>query len=87
MARYFSPGIAWVWLLAMPFAGVFAVNYVRRFRAAAGLWMSEVRMLLQRPRLETFRREQLALRQRLNELADEYAQVHPPESALPVVHA
>jgi len=71
----------------MPFAGVFAVNYGRRFRAAVGLWMSEVRMLLQRPRLETFRREQLALRQRLNELADEYAKVCPPEPSPPVAHS
>jgi glycerol-3-phosphate O-acyltransferase/dihydroxyacetone phosphate acyltransferase len=87
MARYFSPGIAWVWLLAMPFAGIFAVNYVRRFRAAAGLWISEVRMLLLRSRLEEFRRTQLALRQRLNELADEYAKVRPPEPSPPVTHS
>jgi len=87
LAGYFSPLVAWVWLLAMPFAGVFAVNYSRRFRSAASLWMSEVRMLLQRSRLEEFRREQLALRQRLNELADEYAKVHPPEPATPVAHS
>ena len=65
----------------MPLAGIFALDYWRRLLAETSMWLGELAMLCKPAKLAAIRREQLALRRRLDELADEYAKVSPAETA------
>jgi 1-acyl-sn-glycerol-3-phosphate acyltransferase len=67
--------VAWTWFGVMPFVGMFALSYWYRAREAAGLWWHQLRAVLHRRDLETFRRQQQAIAERVGELADEFIAV------------
>ena len=57
MSLYFLPWVAWAWALAMPWAGLTALAWSRRWRRVGRFWWAEVRLLLDRPRAARLRRE------------------------------
>jgi 1-acyl-sn-glycerol-3-phosphate acyltransferase len=80
MANYFLPWVAWAWLIPMPFAGLLALKYWWRVRETSGTWWRQIGLLLfRRKELRTLRAEQSAVSEQLRALADEYAQIRPPE--------
>jgi 1-acyl-sn-glycerol-3-phosphate acyltransferase len=79
IANYFLPWIAWAWLLPMPLAGLFALQYWRRVQRTSPAWWRNVGLMLRPPRLEKLRNEHARLRQWVQEMAGDYAKVHPAE--------
>lgn len=78
-------------IIAMPFAGVFALHYWGQACGTALLWWHQIQALLRRGALQQLRAEQTELRETLNGLAQEYAAVAPRreverrESKLPLL--
>lgn len=75
---YFLPWLACFWLLATPFAGLFALRYFRTLATVANGWWLELRMLFKRDVLIDLRRQQEKLRARLVTLSNEYATLRAP---------
>jgi 1-acyl-sn-glycerol-3-phosphate acyltransferase len=75
---YFLPWVAWFWVLATPFAGLFAYRYFRNLAGVAGDWRDECRLLFKRGVLHKLRATQSKLRGRLSRLSDEYASLRAP---------
>ena len=73
----YSQRVAWAWLISAPFTGLIAVYYWRRARRTIALLYHECRLLFRPAELKQLRQQKLTLRERLVELADEYAQVVP----------
>lgn len=63
--------------LAMPFAGLLALEYWPRARKAVGLWWRQVRLLFRGSELAELRRDHQALRTELRLLGEEYASAYP----------
>jgi glycerol-3-phosphate O-acyltransferase / dihydroxyacetone phosphate acyltransferase len=82
-AQMLTPWFATGWCLAMPFAGVLALNYWRRGRETARLWSNEFHVLFRSANLQALRSEQVELRAKLGGLAEEYARVNPPVPSFP----
>jgi hypothetical protein len=80
ISSYFLPWVAWAWLLPMPLAGLFALQYWRRVQRTSPAWWRNIGLVLRPRRLEKLRIEHTRLRQWLQEMAGEYAKMHPPES-------
>ena len=75
---YFLPWVAWFWVLATPFAGLFAYRYFRTFVSVMRDWRDEGRMLFKRGVLHQLRATQSRLRGRLRRLSDDYASLRAP---------
>ena len=78
MWGYYAHWFAWSWMLAAPVLGVIAVYYWRRAGKAAVLLWHQVQATIGRDTLKNLRDEESQLRDRLKELADEYAEHSPP---------
>lgn len=77
----FSTWFLATWLIAAPFFGVIAIHYWRRARQTAQLLWHQVRVTVRRDTLKRLRGQESELRDRLEELAEEYAKVSPrPET-------
>lgn len=78
-------------LIAMPFAGIFALHYWGQARNTGVLWWHQIQALLRRGELDALRAEQTELRETLKTVADEYQAVAPrpeikrPTSKLPLL--
>lgn len=72
MGRQISPWLATIWVLVMPWAGVFSLNYWRLARDTSRAWRQEIRMLFRKGELEKLRRTQIELGERLQSMAEEY---------------
>ena len=75
---YFLPWVAWFWVVATPFAGLFAYRYFRTLACVVRDWRDEFRMLFKRGVLHQLRATQSKLRSRLSRLSDEYAALRAP---------
>jgi len=71
MSLYFLPWVAWLWLAAMPVAGLVALAVGRRWRTARPLWWAELRLLGARRRAAELRAEHAAIGRMLEEFAGE----------------
>lgn len=80
---YFMPWVAWTWAAAMPAAGLVAVRTARSLRRAARRWWAQLRLLADRDRAETLRRNQAAIVAELHAFAAEAVPV-PVSPAAPV---
>ncbi len=69
--------IALVWLLVAPFAGALALDYARKARRLLRLLYHETRVALRREPLHSLREQRAAIRERLGEMAAEFAEVSP----------
>ncbi|MCF7674200.1 MAG: 1-acyl-sn-glycerol-3-phosphate acyltransferase [Akkermansiaceae bacterium] len=78
LVGYFLPWVAWFWVLATPFAGLFALRYLRAGRVILGGWLEEIRMLAKRPVLTDLRATQEKLRRRIRSLSHAYDALRPP---------
>ncbi|MGB6223048.1 YiiX/YebB-like N1pC/P60 family cysteine hydrolase [Haloferula sp.] len=78
MVGYFLPWVAWFWVLLTPFAGLFALRYLRNLRGLARDWLTELRMLFRRDALKSLRATQERLRQRLGSLSKDYSAIRAP---------
>ena len=77
----FSAWFAWTWMIAAPFCGVIAIHYWRRGGRMAQLLWHQLRATVHRKELQRLRQQESMLRERLKELAEEYAKVSPrPET-------
>ena len=74
----FTPRFVVGWNVLMPFAGMFALEYWPRAAATVRLWSRQIRMLFRSGELNELRREQLALRAALRDLAAEFNRACPP---------
>ncbi len=79
ISSYFLPWVAWAWLLPMPIAGLLALQYWRRVKRTSPAWWRNLAIALQPARLTILRAEHERLRERLQEMAGEFAKVRPPE--------
>jgi hypothetical protein len=70
---FYDPRIAWLSLIAAPFAGLVAVYYWRRARQTIVLMYQESRLLLSKTELKGLWQLQRTLSERLAELATEFA--------------
>lgn len=77
MSGYFLPWVPWLWALTMPFAGLYALRYVRALRIVLRRWRTEFRMLADRAFLEERRGVQALISRRLQSLSDRYAELRP----------
>lgn len=84
LAGYFLPWVAWFWVLATPFAGLFALRYLRSARVILTDWWIELRMLFKRKALDELRVPQERLRRRIRSLSNAYAALRPPLPEKPV---
>lgn len=78
LAGYFLPWVAWFWVLATPFAGLFALRYLRSGRSILSAWWCELRMIFRRDKLREFRVTQERLRRRIRSLSHAYDALRPP---------
>ena len=83
ITNYFLPWVAWAWLLPMPFAGLLALQYWRRVKRTSPAWWRDLAIAFQPAKLRELRRAHGKLRETLETMAEEFAQVHPAER-LPV---
>lgn len=80
MANYFRPWIAWVWLIPMPLAGIWALYYWRFARSASGMWWQQIRLFFRPAALRELRESHNALSDRLQKTVEEYRRQHPDTS-------
>ncbi|HYF50524.1 MAG TPA: 1-acyl-sn-glycerol-3-phosphate acyltransferase [Planctomycetota bacterium] len=80
----FRPWAMCAWLIPMPVAGIIALVYWPRAKAAARLWWLEVKLIMQRKRLAELRAAQATFEAQLQTLAAEYQKVAPIEDAAPL---
>ena len=74
---FYSPRIAIASLMVAPLAGLVSLYYWRRAVRTVALLYHELRLYLGAAKLKHLREQRLKLRRRIEELADEYAQVSP----------
>jgi len=78
---YFSAWFAWTWMIVAPFCGVVAVYYWHKAGQTARLLWHQLRVTVRRGTLKRLRQQESKLRERLDELAEEYAKLSPrPET-------
>jgi hypothetical protein len=81
MFGYFAAWFAWTWLIAAPFCGLIAVYYWSKAGQTAQLLWHQLRVTVRRGTLKRLRQQESELRERLTELAEEYAKIAPrPET-------
>ncbi|MBC8869497.1 MAG: 1-acyl-sn-glycerol-3-phosphate acyltransferase [Planctomycetes bacterium] len=81
---YFATWFAWAWTIAAPFFGLIAVYYCRKARQTSRLLWHQLRVTVRRGTLKRLRQQEADLRERLKELAEEYAKISPrPETEMP----
>lgn len=78
MSLFFLPWVASFWAITMPFAGLYALRYVRALRVVLRRWWTEARMLVDRKFLNERREMQARIRRRIRSLSDRYAEIRPP---------
>jgi 1-acyl-sn-glycerol-3-phosphate acyltransferase len=76
---HFAAWFAWTWLIAAPFCGVIAIHYWRRSGRMIQLLWHQLSVTVRRKRLQRWRQQESELRERLKDLAEEYAKI-PPHS-------
>lgn len=74
---YFASWFAWTWMLTAPVFGVVALQSWRRIGRMTRLFLHQLKVTVFRGSLNTLRGQQLRIRERLKELADEYVAVNP----------
>ena len=74
--RYFLPWVAWVWAIAIPFAGLHALRYWPRSASLARRWWREVAVFFRPADVTALRLDHRNLQARLEELAGEYREAH-----------
>lgn len=79
MTRYFLPWVAWAWLIPMPLAGLLALQYWRRVRRTSPAWWRDIAIVCQPAKLREMRLAHGQLRDTLETMAAESAQVRSPE--------
>ncbi len=79
MTRYFLPWVAWAWLIPMPLAGLLALQYWRRVQRTSPAWWRDIAIACQPAKLREMRLAHSQLRDTLETMAAEFAQVHSPE--------
>jgi len=77
MLGYFADWFAWTSTIVAPFFGLIAVYYWRKAGQTARLLWHQLRVTVRRGTLKQLRGQEAKLRERLKELADEYAEVSP----------
>jgi 1-acyl-sn-glycerol-3-phosphate acyltransferase len=77
VAVNFSWLVAWLWTLAMPFAGIFALIYWRQMRRFAPVLGREMAMLVRPEQIAKLRGNQEKLRVQIAALAEEYRAKEP----------
>jgi glycerol-3-phosphate O-acyltransferase/dihydroxyacetone phosphate acyltransferase len=78
ISEYFLPWVAWAWTISMPFAGLYAMRYLRVMRVILQRWWAEARMLFDRGFLGERRRVQARIRTRIRTLSNRYTELRPP---------
>lgn len=79
MTRYFLPWVAWAWLIPMPLAGLLALQYWRRVQRTSPAWWRDLALACQPAKLREMRLAHGQLRDTLEKMAAEFAQVRSPE--------
>ncbi len=82
MVGYFLPWVAWTWAIAMPFAGILALNYFWRAKQNFRTWKEHFLLFLQPSKIAELRAERSALREQLSELDRAYDKISPPEPVI-----
>jgi 1-acyl-sn-glycerol-3-phosphate acyltransferase len=72
LAKHTSAWLAWLWIAAMPFAGIVALHYAWRMRHAGRAWWHELKMLARPKELRRLRFAQVELRRRLQHWRTEF---------------
>lgn len=81
---YFAAWFAWTCTIAAPFLGLIAAYYWRKARQTGRLLWHQLRVAVRRGTLKQLRQQEADLRERLTELAEEYARISPrPETETP----
>lgn len=75
LLKIFQPWVAVLWLCAMPFAGLAAVDAVRRWRRFSPVWLAEVKLWFRRGEAEALRTSHRELATALTGLASRYPNV------------
>ncbi|MEO6034047.1 MAG: 1-acyl-sn-glycerol-3-phosphate acyltransferase [Verrucomicrobiota bacterium] len=83
MRGYFLPWVAWIWALAMPFAGVLAQNYFSRARQHFRTWKDHFILLTRSDKIAELRAVKNLLSAQLRELDEAYNRVQPPDPVVP----
>lgn len=74
---YFDAWFAWTWTIAAPLLGLIAVYYWRKARQTARLLWHQLRVTVRRRTLKGLRQQEADLRERVTQLAEEYARICP----------
>ncbi len=77
LRSYFLPWVAWTTVALLPLAGVLALTWAHRARAACRNWLQQTRAMLHPGQLLALRAAQQRLREQLGEFAARYAEVVP----------
>jgi 1-acyl-sn-glycerol-3-phosphate acyltransferase len=78
LVGYFLPWVAWFWVLVTPFAGLFALRYLRSAGTILRAWLEELRMLAKGPVLTKLRDRHELLRRRVRSLSNAYDALRAP---------
>jgi len=73
----FAAWFVWGWFMAAPFCGVIAIHYWRRSGRVARLLWHQLRVTVNRGTLKQLRQRESALRERIQEMAEEYVKFSP----------